>query len=70
MSWKRGDGLVELDAGLGVLDRGVVTGHRRAERAPRDAEAGVVEARERPTQALHAGENAVFGDAAVLEDEL
>ncbi|MEY3262096.1 MAG: hypothetical protein RLZZ620_1147 [Pseudomonadota bacterium] len=67
---ERRDGLVELDAGLGVLDGRVVTGHRRAERAPGDAKAGVVEARERPTEALHAGEQAILGDAAVLEDEL
>ena len=45
----RGDGLVrELFARLGILQRGVVAGHGRADGAPADAVAGLIQAAERP----------------------
>ena len=43
-------GLVELHARLGVVERRLVAGPRRADRAPGDAEARLVEARQRPSQ--------------------
>ena len=65
-----GDGLAILDAGDGVLLGREVAGHRRAERAPTDAEARVGEAGERALQTLHAGQDAILGDAHILEDQL
>ena len=42
-----GDGLAELHAVVGVVEGRLVAGPRRAHRAPQDAEAGLVEARQR-----------------------
>ena len=65
-----GDGLaVELLAGLGVLERGVVAGHGRADGAPTDAVAGLVEAHERALEAAGAGEQVGGGDMDILQRE-
>ena len=66
----RGDGLVgELLARLGVLQRGVVAGHGRAESAPADAVARLVEATERAAQAGDAGQKIFLGDGAIAEGQ-
>ena len=65
-----GDGLVvELLADLGVLERGVVAGHGRADGAPTDAVAGLVEAHERALEAAGAGQQVGGGDVDVLQRE-
>src|SRR5579859_152224 len=64
----RGDGFVgELLARLGVLQRSVVAGHGRAECAPADAEARLIQATQRPTKAGDAGQKIFLGDGAVAE---
>ncbi len=52
------DGPRELDPVLGVDERLVVAGHRRADRAPADAEAGLGQARERTLHAASRPEGA------------
>src|ERR1700676_5795175 len=66
----RGDRLVgELLARFGVLQSGVVAGHGRAESAPADAVARLVEAAERSAQAGDAGKNIFLGDGAIAKGE-
>ena len=50
--------------------RRVVARHRRADRAPRDAVARLVQAHQRRLQAAASGQEVLFGDVAVVEDEL
>src|SRR5208283_3083523 len=66
----RGDGLVgELLARFRVLQRGVVAGHSRAERAPADAIARLIEATERSAQSGDAGKKIFFRNGAIAEGE-
>src|SRR5262249_59670974 len=67
---ERRDGLAELDPLLRVLERPVVAGHRRAHGAPGDAVARLIEARQRPLEALHAGEAVLQWNLAILERQL
>jgi hypothetical protein len=60
---------VELLSDFGVLQRGRVAVHGRADGAPANAVAGLVEAHERALQALCAGQHVGGGDMHVLEGE-
>lgn len=63
-----GDGLVaELLALERVFECGVVAGHGRADGAPGDAVAGLVEAHERGFEAAGFGQEIGFGDVDVLQ---
>ena len=62
----RGDRLVvELLAFFGVTQRGVVAGHGRADAAPANAVAGLIQAGQRAAQTFHAGENIFRGNFAI-----
>ena len=70
-SWCDAIGLpAELHAVLRVVDRAVEARARRADDAPRDAEARRREARERALHPAHVREDRVLRDAHVLENEL
>src|SRR5271157_4913451 len=65
-----GDGhVVELLAELRVLQGAVVAGHGGADGSPGDAVARLVEAAERRAESLGAGQQAVGGNADVLQRE-
>ena len=70
MSWFCGQRAAELLAVHHILPRRRVAGLRRAERAPGDAEARRVEAGERTLEALHAGQQVLFRDEGVVEQDL
>ena len=53
-----------------VLERRLEAGARRAEGAPRDPVAGLVEAGQRPAQAGHVGEHGAVRKADVVEGQL
>jgi len=61
-----GDGLAELLAPSGVLERSLVAVPRCPHRAPDDAVAGLTEAGERPAQPLRLGEHRAFGEPDVF----
>jgi hypothetical protein len=64
-----GDGLpVELLAGFGVLQCRVVAGHGRADRAPADAVARLVQAHERALQAARPGSRLAAGMCTSCSD--
>src|SRR6185436_4706435 len=58
-----GDGTVELPPLLAVAERGQVARARRAERAPYDPVARLVETRERPGEPRRLGQDRRPGDA-------
>src|SRR3954471_11902890 len=65
-----GDRPPVLHARLRVLERRLVTRAPGADRAPADAVARLVQARERPAHALDLGQHRVGGQAHVVEREL
>ena len=67
---ERRDRLAELDARQRVVARRLEAAHRRAERAPGDAEARLREAIERRLQALGLRQDVRLRDPHVLQDEL
>ena len=70
MSWNAGDGLAELLPLLGVVEGRLVAGPGGAGGAEEDAEAGLVEARQRAPHADHAGEHGRVGEPHVVEHQL
>ena len=64
-----GDWSAELRPLLRVIDGDLEAGPRRAEHAPGDAEASVVEARQRRLEAGGAGKAILLGNARALEDQ-
>ena len=60
-SWKPRSACRTATAGFGVGQRAFVAGHRRADHAPDDPEAGLVEAAQRRPEALAPGSSAVAG---------
>ena len=69
-SWKLAERLVELRSRLRVVERRQVAGARRADGAPHDAVARLVQARERTRQPLRAGKLARRRHTHVLEHQL
>src|SRR2546426_8382397 len=67
---ERRDRLAELDPLLGVLERPVVTRHRRAHRAPGDALARLIETAQRAAEPLDVRKLVRERDSAVLERQL
>src|SRR5512143_2919639 len=65
---ERGDRLAELYARLGILKRRFVAGHRRADAAPGDAVARLVQAHERRLEAFGLREDVFLRNRTVLED--
>src|SRR5205085_8634003 len=67
---KAGDRPLELHPLLRIRERRLVAGHRRADRAPDDAVARLVQTTEWPFEAAHVRQQRSVRYAHLLEDEL
>src|SRR5690606_40947712 len=63
------DGLSELNARLCVVESARKTGLGRADRPPGDAEASLIQTRQRRSQALSTHQHVVRRDAALVQDD-